>query len=54
MVFAAYLLDNTFWCCPGVGHLHPIFKPHRGAFSAFPKQNDKCPGVGEMGTLRID
>ena len=26
-----------------VGHLHPIFKPHRGAFVAFPKQNDKCP-----------
>ena len=21
-----------FWCCPGVGHLHPIFKPHRGVF----------------------
>ena len=24
-------------------HLHPTFKPHRGAFAAFPKQNDKCP-----------
>ena len=23
-----------FWCCPGVGHLHPIFKPRRGAFAA--------------------
>ena len=21
-----------FWCCPGVGHLHPIFKQHRGVF----------------------
>ena len=21
-----------FWCCPRVGHLHPIFKPHRGVF----------------------
>ena len=21
-------------------------RPHRGAFAAFPKQNDKCPGVG--------
>ena len=27
-----------------VGNLHYIFKPHRGAFAAFPKQNDKCPG----------
>ena len=26
---------------------------HRGAFAAFPKQNDKCPGAG-MGTLGID
>ena len=21
-----------FWCCPGVGLLHYIFKPHRGVF----------------------
>ena len=21
-----------FWCCPGVGNLHPIFKPHLGIF----------------------
>ena len=20
------------WCCPGVGHLHPFFKPHCGVF----------------------
>ena len=26
---------------------------HRGAFAAFPKQNEKCPGTG-MGTLGID
>ena len=35
--------SGKFWCCPGVGHLCPIFKPHRGAFAAFPKQNDKYP-----------
>ena len=45
-----------FWCCPGVGHWHPILKPERGAFAAFPKQNDKCPtnAGGRMGTLGID
>ena len=26
---------------------------HAGAFAAFPKQNDKCPGTG-MGTLGTD
>ena len=31
-----------FWCCLRVGNLHDIFEPHRGAFAAFPKQNDKC------------
>ena len=36
------LLEIQFWCCRGVGHLYPIFKPHCGAFTAFPKQNDKC------------
>ena len=25
-----------FWCCPGVGHLHPIFKPQRGVFVRTP------------------
>ena len=30
----------------------PYFKPHRGAFAAFPKQNGKCLGGGGM--LRID
>ena len=38
--------------CPVVVHLHPVFKPQgicmnaqplHGAFTAFPKQNDKCP-----------
>ena len=24
-----------------MGHLYPIFKPHCGAFAAFPKQDDK-------------
>ena len=43
MVFAAYLLEIQFWCCPGVGHLNPISKPHRGAFAAFAKQSDKYP-----------
>ena len=41
MEIAAYLLEIQFWCCPAVGNLYPIFKPHRGAFAAFPKQNDK-------------
>ena len=42
LVFAANIYwKMKFWCCPGVGHLHPIFKPHRGAFAAFPKHNDK-------------
>ena len=35
-----------FWCCPGVGHLYPILRPHRGmnalrhcgAFEAFPEK----------------
>ena len=48
--------EMKFWCCPGVRHLHPILKPHRGIFvrtpgptvehlQLFPKknQNDKCP-----------
>ena len=41
MVFAAYLLEIQFWCCPRAGHLYPISKPHRGAFAVFPKQSDK-------------
>ena len=52
VVFAAYLLENAIWLLPMVGHLHPVFKPQgfcmnaqplHGAFTAFPKQNDKCP-----------
>ena len=61
MVFAAYLLEMHIWCCPGVGHLYPIFKPHREAFAVFPNQNDKYPtnaqkgggGGGGMGILGI-
>ena len=60
MEIAAYLLEIQFWCCPGVGKLYPIFKPHRGAFAASPKQNDKYPTNargrvgGGMGMLGID
>ena len=43
LVSAAYLLENAILVLSRVGHLHPILKPHRGAFAAFPKQNDKCP-----------
>ena len=43
MEIAAYLLEIQFWCCPGVGKLYLIFKPHRGAFAPSPKQNDKYP-----------
>ena len=43
MELAAYLLEIQFWCCPRVGKLYLIFKPHRGAFPASPKQNDKYP-----------
>ena len=32
-----------------MGHLHPIFKPHRGAFAALPKQNDKYPTNAQGG-----
>ena len=51
MIFAAHLLENVILVLSGEGHLHTIFKPHRGEFAAFPKQNDKYPG---MGTLGID
>ena len=51
MVFAAYLLEMHIWCCPGVGHLYPIYKPYREAFAAFPKGQipDKCPETGGGG-----
>ena len=47
-------LEIQFWCCPGMGHLNPIFNPHCGAFAAFPKQDDKYStnawgGGGEWG-----
>ena len=48
MVFAAYLLKNAILVLSRVGHLHPIIKPHRGAFVAFPKQNDKCPTCARL------
>ena len=35
----------NFGVVPG-GAIAPYFKPHRGAFAAFPKQNDKCRGGG--------
>ena len=61
MEIAAYLLEIQFWCCPGVGKLYLIFKPHRGAFAPSPKQNDKYPtnargrgGGGRVGMLGID
>ena len=60
MVFAAYLMENTIsGVFPGWGictlFLSPIVgflyerpaPPHRGAFTAFPVQNDKCPGGGQ-------
>ena len=36
--------------------MHPIFKPRRGAFAAFPKQNGKCPTNARSGmcTLGVD
>ena len=57
MVYAAYLLENTILELSRVGHSHPIFKPHRGVFAAFPKQNGKCPtnsrvGMGTFGSDR--
>ena len=30
MVFAAYLLETAILVLSRVGHLHPIFNPHRG------------------------
>ena len=55
-----------FWCCPGVGHLHPILKPHRGVFVCTPsptvghlqlfqnKMTNAREMPGGMGTLGID
>ena len=37
--FAPYLKAHRGFFCMNT-------RPHRGAFAAFPKQNDKCPGVG--------
>ena len=30
--YGLYYWKIQFRCCPGVGHLHGIFKPHRGVF----------------------
>ena len=49
MVFAAYLLEMHICCCPGAGHLYPIFKPPHEAFAAFPNQNDKYPTNARKG-----
>ena len=56
MVFAVCLLKNAILVLSRVGHLHPIIKPHRGAFVVFPKQNVKCPKNARRGmcTLGID
>ena len=54
MVFAAYLLKNAILVLSWVGHLHPIIKPHRGAFVTFPKQNDKCPTNARRGCARVE
>ena len=59
MVFAAWKWKiNWKYNFPRVRHLYPIFKPHCGAFAAFPKQDDKYStnawGGGGMGTLGID
>ena len=32
MAFAGDLLEMQFWCCPGLGHLNPFIKIHRGVF----------------------
>ena len=62
MVFAVYLLENAIWCCPGVGHLHPIListvgfcinaKPHQRAFTAF--QNKMTNAQQMSGGIGID
>ena len=55
LVFAVYLLENEILVLSRGGAFAPYFKvppwvfcinarPLRGAFAAFPKQNDKCPG----------
>ena len=30
MAFAGDFLEMQFWCCPGLGHLNPFIKLHRG------------------------
>ena len=32
MAFVSDLLEIQFWCCPGLGHLDPFIKLHRGVF----------------------
>ena len=57
LVFAVYLLKNEILVLSRGEAFAPYFKapswgfcinarPQRGAFAAFPKQNDKCPGGG--------
>ena len=54
MAFAAYLAENAILVLSWVGQLLynyctiivPYFKPHRGAFAAFPKQKGQMPGGG--------
>ena len=65
MVFAAYLLENTILVLSRGGTFAPYFQappwgfcmkalPHRGAFAAFPKQNDKCPTNAQGGWARLE
>ena len=60
MVFAAWKWKiNWKYNFPRVRHLYPIFKPHCGAFAAFPKQDDKYStnawggGGGEWACLEL-
>ena len=45
-IFSLFTRKYNFGVVPGWGICNYIFEPHRGAFAAFPKQNDKCPGEG--------
>ena len=51
-------LEIQFWCCPGMGHLYPIFNPHCVAFAEKNKMTNtrQMPGGGGggMGMLGID
>lgn len=47
--------EFTFCFVPRVGYVNTFSWPHRWAFPAFRRKNDKCPtNAGGMGTLGID